>query len=55
MTDQQNQALTPEELAAQEAEQLPNREVMTALEPPLPMRPVPIEPLPVEYVPPESA
>ena len=55
MSDEAKQDLTPEELAAQEAEQLPPREQMSTLEPPLPLRPVPIEPLPVEYVPPESA
>jgi hypothetical protein len=55
MSDHEHQSLTPEELAAQEAEELPPREQMTALEPPLPLRPVPIEPLPVTYIPPESA
>lgn len=55
MNEADKQNLTPDELAALEAEQLPPREQMSALEPPLPLRPVPIEPLPVDYLPPESA
>ena len=50
------QNLTPEELEAQEAEELPEREAMSVLEPPLPLRPVPLDGSELGgYVPPESA
>ena len=55
MNEAEKQNLTPEELAALEAEQLPPREQMSALEPPLPLRPMPIDLGETDYVPPESA
>jgi len=46
---QQADELTEEELERQEAEPLPDREVMTTLRPPIVYQPIdPIEPLPPE-------
>jgi hypothetical protein len=39
----------------QEAEELPQREAMSVLEPPLPLRPLPLDTSETGYVPPESA
>jgi hypothetical protein len=52
---EKRQNLTPEELEAQEAEELPEREAMSVLEPPLPLRPMPLDGIETGYVPPESA
>ncbi len=43
MPDPDQQGLTPEELEAQAAEELPQREVMSVVDPVAPLRPVPID------------